>query len=169
MTMAEANWYALSIKSRHEFVVSGELRRKGIETFLPSVTKLSRWKDRKKLVELPLFPGYLFVYIAPDPEEFLRVVKTRGTVTLIALEPGRPTPVAPEEIRSLKRVLESGEKLDIYPHFQTGSRVRVKRGLLQGAEGVLAKKEDQDVFLVSIELLGRSVGVKMSADDVEAA
>jgi transcriptional antiterminator NusG len=165
----EANWYALSVRSRHEFVVSGELQRKGIETFLPSVTKLSQWKDRKKRVEFPLFPGYLFVHLLPDAEEFLRIVRTRGSVMFVSLDPGHPTPVPPEEISALKIILGSGENVDIYPRLKEGTPVRVKRGIFQGAEGVLARKEDQDVFLVSIELLGRSVGVKIYADDVEAA
>jgi transcription antitermination factor NusG len=166
--MSEANWYALYVKSRHEFVVSGELHRKGVETYLPSVTKLRQWKDRKKQVEVPLFPGYLFVHIAPDPEEFSKVIKTRGTVTFISLNPGHPTPLSPEEVSSLKILLESGEEVDIYPQLKEGAPVRVRRGVLKGAEGILAKKHDQSVFVVSIELLGRSVGVKIYADDVEA-
>lgn len=167
--MSEANWYALYVKSRHEFVVYEELHRKGIEAFLPSVTKLNQWKDRKKRVESPLFPGYLFVYILPYPEEFLRVIKTRGTVELISLKTGCPAPVEPQEISSLKILLASGNEVDIYPHLKEGAHVRVKRGIFQGAEGILAKKHDQHVFVVSIELLGRSVGVKIYADDVEAA
>jgi transcription antitermination factor NusG len=167
--MTNANWYAVYVKSRHEFVVSGELQRKGIETFLPSVAKLNQWKDRKKRVDVPLFPGYLFVSIAPDPEDFLRVLKTRGAVTFISLEPGAPTPVAPEEIRALKILLDVGEKIDVYPHLKQGARVRVKNGVFRGAEGVLARKEDHHVLLVSIKILGRSIGVKIYADDVEAA
>jgi transcription antitermination factor NusG len=169
MSISEAAWYALYVKSRHEFVVSGELQKKGIESFLPSVARLSQWKDRKKQVESPLFPGYLFVHIVPDPEEFLRVLKTRGAVTLISLNPGCPTPVAPEEISSLKIILQSGEKVDIYPQLKEGMPVRVRRGALRGAEGILMKKHDQHIFMVNIELLGRSVGVKVYADDVEAA
>jgi transcription elongation factor/antiterminator RfaH len=167
--LMEANWYALHVKSRHEFVVSGELQRKGIETFLPSVTKLNQWKDRKKRVEFPLFPGYLFVSIAPEPERFVNVIKTRGAVTFVSLEPGCPTTVAPEEIRALKIILAGSEQIDIYPRLKQGNRVRVKSGVFQGAEGILAKKEGQHMLLVSIELLGRSVGVKIHADDVEAA
>lgn len=169
MSTTKVDWYALYVKSRHEFVVMGELQRKGIETFLPSVMKLSQWKDRKKHVEVPLFPGYLFVHIEPNPEEFLRVVKTRGAVTLISLNPGCPTPVASEEICSLKVILQSGEEIDIYPQLKEGMPVRVRRGALRGAEGILAKRHDQHIFLVNIELLGRSVGVKIYADDVEAA
>jgi transcription antitermination factor NusG len=166
--MSKANWYALYVKSRHEFVVFGELRRKGIETYLPSVAKLSQWKDRKKLVEVPLFPGYLFVHITPDQEEFSRVIKTRGTVTFISLDPGHPTPLSNEEVSSLKILLESGEEVDIYPQLKEGTPVRMKRGVLKGAEGILAKKHNQSIFIISIELLGRSVGVKIHADDIEA-
>ncbi len=165
----ETNWYALYVKSRHEFTVSEELQRKGVETFLPSVTKLSQWKDRKKRVEFPLFPGYLFVSIAPEPEKFLNVIRTRGTVTFVSLEPGCPTPVAPEEISALKIILAGGEEVDIYPRLKQGSRVRMKNGVFRGAEGILEKKEDRHMLVVGIKLLGRSVGVKVYAEDVEAA
>ena len=165
----DLNWYALSVKSRHEFIARDELQKKGIETFLPSVTELRQWRDRKKNVEFPVFPGYLFVYIEPHAEEFLRVIKTRGTVNLISLEPGHPTPVVPEEIQALKTVLESGRAFDVYPQFQEGARVRIRRGPLQGTEGVLTNKEKQHLFFVNIEILGRSVGLKISPDDVEQA
>ncbi len=168
-TMMNANWYAVYVKSRHEFVVSGELQSKGIETFLPSVITLNQWKDRKKHIKTPLFPGYVFVSIQPDPEEFVRVVKTRGAVSFIAMEPGHPSPVDPAEINALKILLESGEQIDIHPHFKLGARVRVKSGVFRGATGTLARKDDHHVLFVSIEILGRSVGVKIYADDVEAA
>jgi transcription elongation factor/antiterminator RfaH len=162
-------WYALYVKSRHEFITEEELKRRGIETYLPSVTKVRQWSDRKKQVISPLFPGYLFVSIFPNPEEYLRVLKTRGAVTFISLQPGYPTSVSPEEIQSLKMLIESGEEIDIYPHFKEGERVRIKRGPLTGAEGVLKKKEDRYYFLVNIELLGRSVGINVQGDEIEAA
>lgn len=165
----KANWYALYVKSRHEFVAQQECERKGLQTFLPSVKRLRRWKDRKKFIDFPLFPGYLFVHVRQNPEEFLEVLKTRGVVTFISLEPGAPTPVSPEEIRSLRTLIESGEEFDTYPHLSEGSRVRVRYGPLKGAEGVLRKKEGQHMFLVNVELLGRSLGVKIYADDVEDA
>lgn len=145
------------------------MRRKGIETFLPSIRKMSQWKDRKKRVEFPLFPGYLFVSISPDPEDFMRVVTTRGTVRFISLEPGHPTPVAGEEIDALRIIVNSGEKIDVYPGLKLGERVRVRNGILRGAAGILIRKEDDHILLVSMEILGRSVGVKILADDVEAA
>jgi len=77
--------------------------------------------------------------------------------------------VPPEEISFLRLLIESGKELDIYPHIKEGAWVRVKRGSLKGAEGILEKKEDQYMFLVNIKLLGRSVGVKIYADDIESA
>jgi transcriptional antiterminator NusG len=162
-------WFALYVKSRHEFITDSELRKKGLETFLPSVKKLRHWKDRKKLIDFPLFPGYLFINIYPNPEEFINVLKTRGVVTLVSLGSGHPMPVSPEEISSLKLLIESGKELDIYPHLQEGAYVRIRKGALKGAEGVLKKKEDQYMFLVNINLLGRGVGVKIYADDIECA
>jgi transcription antitermination factor NusG len=160
-------WFALAVRSRHEFVVRDELVKKSIEAFLPSVVKMQQWRDRRKQVEFPVFPGYLFVSIAPEAEKFMQVIKTRGTVALVSLEPGHPTPIAPEEIAALKKVMESGKSFNVYPGYQLGARVRIRRGPLQGAEGVLGKREDAQLFFVNIEILGRSVGLKMAAEDME--
>ncbi len=167
--MDQANWYALWVKSRHEFVVSQELSRKGIDNFLPSVAKVRQWKDRKKVIDYPLFPGYLFVHLIPGPGKFLDVVKTRGSVSFISLDHGEPTSIIPEEIDSLKIMLASGEQIDVFPALKEGMLVRVKRGPLQGALGILAKREDHHIFIVNIEILGRSVGLKIYAEDVEKA
>lgn len=161
------NWYAVYVKPRHEFVAFGELQRKSVEAFLPSVKRISQWKDRKKLIEYPLFPGYVFVQVPSYPGAFLSVLKTRGVVSFIALEPYKPTPAAPEEISSLKLIIESGNCIDIYPHLKEGTRVRVTSGPLKYAEGVLAKREDEYQFVVNIELLGRSVAVKICVHDIE--
>ena len=162
------NWYALYVKSRHEFVTQGELVRKGISTFLPTVRKLSQWKDRKKWVELPLFPGYLFVCMQPFAEGFINVLRTRGAIDLITAEPGVPSPVPDEEINSLMILLASGQKIDIYPELRPGTRVRVKQGPLEGAVGTLENRENQCKFLVNIDMLGRSVGIMIDPDDIEA-
>jgi len=167
--MSDVNWYALWVRSRQEFVSADELQRKGIETFLPSVSRVRQWKDRKKLVVFPLFPGYLFVHVAPDAEVFLNVVKTRGAVSLLGQEPGYPAPVDPQEIRSLRLMIDSGEPLDLYPQLQEGAAVRIKQGPLKGAQGVLAEKNDQRLFVVNVNILGRSIGMKIDAEDIERA
>jgi transcription antitermination factor NusG len=163
------DWYAVYVKSRHEFVAFNELQRKGVEAFLPLVKRISQWKDRRKLIEYPLFPGYVFVQVPSYPGAFLEVLKTRGVVAFIALEPGKPTPAVPEEIASLRLLIESGNDIDIYPHLKEGTRVRMKSGPLKYAEGVLAKRENEYLFVVNIELLGRSVAVKICVHDIESA
>jgi transcription antitermination factor NusG len=160
-------WFVLYVKARHEFATNAELRKKGIETFLPSIKRWRQWRDRKKLIDFPLFPGYLFVHIFPNSEGFVNALRTRGAVNLISAELGRPTPVLPEEISSLRLLIESGKELDIYPHLKEGTWIRVRKGLLKGAEGILEKREDQYLFIVNIKLLGKSVGVKIYADDME--
>ncbi len=161
------NWYAAYTKSRHEFVAQNELSKKDIETFLPVVRKIRTWKDRKKWIDFPLFPGYLFIRTIPSYENFLDILKTRGIVTLLSSEAANPIPVPDEEINSLRLMLESGREIDIYPGLKEGSRVRIKRGPLTGAEGTLKVKNEQYMFLVNIEILGRSIGVKVYAEDLE--
>ncbi len=163
-----ARWYVVHVRSRHEFVVYGELCGKDMESFLPSAKKCSQWKDRKKLIEYPLFPGYVFVKVPAHPGAFLSVLKTRGVVAFVCLEPGMPTPVAPEEISSLKLLIGSGERFDVYPHFKEGTRVRVKNGPLRDAQGVLTKKNNEYQFSINVELLGRSIAVKVAAQDLES-
>ena len=160
-------WFVLYVKARHEFATNAELRKKGIETFLPSIKRWRQWRDRKKLIDFPLFPGYLFVHIFPNSEGFVNALRTRGAVNLISAELGRPTPVLPEEISSLRLLIESGKELDIYPHLKEGTWIRVRKGILKGAEGILEKREDQYLFIVNIKLLGKSVGAKIYADDME--
>ena len=162
-------WYAVYVRSRHEFVVHDDLRRKRIESFLPSVKRCSQWKDRKKLIEYPLFQGYVFVRPELRPGACLDVLKTRGIITFVALDRGVPTPIAPEEIASLRLVMECGDRIDIFPHLKEGTRVRVKTGPLENAEGIISRKENDYLFWVNIELLGRSVAVRITAKDVEAS
>ncbi len=169
MKMNEPNWYALWVKSHSEFVTSQELNRKGIENYVPATTRVRQWADRKKKVAFPLFPGYVMVHILPMADVFLNVVKTHGSVCFVCLEPGRPTPVAPQEIASLKILLQSGSQIDIYPALKEGTTVRVKRGPLSGAIGVLEKRKDEDIFIVNIEIFGRSVGTRINAEDIEQA
>jgi transcription antitermination factor NusG len=162
------SWYAVYVRSRHEFVTADELTRKGIETYLPAIQKVNQWKDRKKHIEYPLFPGYVFVQVPEYPGAFLDVLKSRGAVSFVSLEPGTPTPVSADELNSLRLVIGSGRELDVYPWLKEGARVRLKNGPLAGVEGVLNRKENECIFSVNVELLGRCVAVKVTPQDVEA-
>lgn len=161
------NWYALFVKSRHEFVTSEQLQKRGVEVFLPLISKTRRWSDRNKSVRFPLFPGYIFVHVRPSAETFLNIVRAHGTVSFVTQEPGRPTQVDPQEIQSLQLMLDAGSNLDIYPHLCEGTRVCVKQGPLKGAEGILMKKDDQQTFHVNINILGRSIGMTINPEDLD--
>lgn len=161
------NWYALFVRSRHEFATSEQLKKKGIEVLLPTVTRMRRWSDRNKAVTFPLFPGYVFVRVRPNAETFLEVLKTHGSVSFVSHVPGHPTPADPREMEALQKMLCSCDKLDLYPCLSVGRPVVIKRGPLQGAEGILMKKEEHDHFLININILGRSIGTCIDAEDIE--
>ena len=164
---SELKWYAVHVRSRHEFQVHDRLKLKGVETFLPTVERLRRWKDRKKMVTFPLFPGYLFVHITRSPSDILNVLKVQGVVRLLSTRPGEPEPVPDDQIQSLMRLVESREELDPYPYLKEGQRVRIRRGPLAGVEGILVEKLDKHLLVLSVDVLRQGVAVKINAYDVE--
>ncbi len=163
------NWYALYVRSKHEFVMSGQLQKQGVEVFLPVISRMRRWSDRDKCIQSPLFPGYIFVHIPRSAEVFLSILKWQGAVSFVMQEPGKPIPVDTREIESLRIMLQAGADLDVYPHLREGAHVLVTRGPLKGAEGILVKKNGDHVFLVNVNILGRSVGTRIDADDLEVS
>ncbi|MDI6802118.1 MAG: UpxY family transcription antiterminator [Thermodesulfovibrionales bacterium] len=162
-------WYAIHVKSRHEFKVMERLTNTGIEAFLPAVDRLSRWKDRKKLLSFPLFPGYLFVHIDKIYKEMLSVLKTPGVVRFLGMIPAEPEPVPDEQIISLKKLIDSKEDIDPYPYLKEGQRIRIKKGPLAGVEGMFLKRPGQHILIVSVDILRQGVSVKIDASDVESA
>ena len=165
------NWYAVYLRSKCEFISKLELLKKGIDVFLPTVKLLRQWKDRRKEMDFPLFPGYLFVHIQENIEARVQVLKTRGVVCLLSSSSGSPIPVPSSEIKNLVLVTRGERQLDVYTHLKEGHRVRVCRGPLEGAEGILHKKcaNNTCLFVVNVEILGRCVGINIHADDIEPA
>ena len=166
--ISDTCWYAVHVRSKHEFRVLERLTNSCIEAFLPVVERLNKWKDRKKLVTFPLFPGYLFVHIDKNYEVMLSVLKTPGVVRFIGIIPGEPEPVPEDQIASLKRVVESKETLDPYPYLKEGHRVRIKRGPLKGLEGILAEREGLHLLVLSVDILRQGLSLKIDASDVES-
>ena len=160
-------WYAIHVRSRHEFQISDRLKLKGIEAFLPKVEKLRKWKDRKKLVTFPLFPGYLFVRITEDARSMLEVMKIRGVVNMICMHPHQPAPIPDEQITALKRLVENREALDPYPYLAEGQNVRITKGPLAGIEGILVEKLDKHFLVLSVDVLRQGVALTINAADVE--
>lgn len=165
MTQADLHWYAVYTKSRHEKVAAEELWQKSIECFLPLQERLSKWKDRRKAVQFPLFPGYLFVRVAIT-ERRLDILKVPSVVRIIGFR-GRPEPIPEEQIQGVKTLVFNQMELDPYPYISEGDRVRIVRGPLRGLEGILLEKKNRFTFVLSIDLIQQSVACEIDAADVE--
>ena len=161
----EIAWFAIWTRSRHEKLVREQLERKGIEVFLPTITKWSRWKDRKKQVEWPLFPGYCFARF--DPEARLPVVSCDGVVSIISNE-GQPSTVPQVEIDGIRTLIESELAFDPVPFIKEGMMVEVKHGPLKGVVGRLVRKGAHARLVLSVNLIGQAVSVEVDASDVKA-
>lgn len=163
----EPEWYAVHLKSRHEFKVADRLTMKGIETFLPQVERARKWKDRKKMIAFPLFPGYLFVHTTRESQNLLRVLKVAGVVRIISTIPGEPDTIPEDQILSLKKLVDNKGEIDPYPYLNEGQRVRITTGPLQGVEGILVEKLDKHLLVLSVDVLRQGVALTINAGDVE--
>ncbi len=160
-------WYAIYTRSRYEQRVADSLGGRALDVFLPKVKVISRRRDRRKLIEVPLFSSYLFVHTALDPDTRLAIQKTPGVVSILGH--GRePRPVPAEEVESLLTIIQSGREIEPYAYLRAGMTVRVKSGPLRDATGFLLEKHDrQQRLIVSVHLMNQSVSVSLDACDVE--
>jgi len=162
---SDACWFALWTRSRHEQVVEAELLKKRIDAFLPTVTRWSRWKDRKKKIAMPLFPGYCFARF--DPRESLPVLKTIGVVSIVS-SAGQPASIPDHEITGIRQLLASELAFDPCPLISEGTLVEVTHGPLRGVIGRLLKKHENARLIISVETIGKAVSVEVDAADVKA-
>lgn len=161
----EMAWYAVWTRSRHESVVRQQLVQKGIESFLPTITRWSRWKDRRKRVEWPLFPGYCFARI--NPVNMLPVLTCAGVLRIVSFC-GEPAPLPEDDINNLRLVVERTDLYDRWPPIQEGMLVRVIHGPLSGITGRLLRRDANRASVVlSVDLINQGLKVEVEADDVE--
>lgn len=154
-------WYALRVKSNFEKLTSQILQQKGYEAFLPTYHTRNRWSDRMKSVERPLFPGYLFCRF--DQGDRLPILVTPGVVSVVGL--GKtPAPIPEAEIQSVKGIIRSGLPATPWPFVRVGQRLVMERGPLRGIEGILQEIKSQYRFIVSVDLLQRSVAAEVESD-----
>jgi transcriptional antiterminator NusG len=158
-------WFALWTRSRHEQVVRQQLEQKGITTFLPTVTRWSRWKDRKKQIDWPLFPGYCFARF--DPGDRLPVLKCAGVVNIVSFE-GEPAAIPEQEIEGIRQLVESDLAYDPCPMIREGMMVEVIHGPLKGVVGRLVRKGAHARLVLTVDLIGQAVSVEVDAADVRA-
>ncbi|MCF8093442.1 MAG: UpxY family transcription antiterminator [Desulfotignum sp.] len=162
------HWFALLTRSNFEQIVFDQITRKKINAFLPKTRKSSRRKDRKRIIEVPLFPGYLFVRSCFDAAHQLTILKTLGAVRLLGNGQG-PTPIPDTQIDSLKIMTSTGTDLI------TGSCIRLKKGdpvmvlegPMAGLKGEFFQYKGRGRVIVKISLLGQWAGVEMNEDNVE--
>ena len=152
-------WFAIWTRSRHEQVVREQLERKQIEAFLPTITRWSRWKDRKKKIDWPLFPGYCFARF--DPADTLPVLKCTGVVNIVSFE-GKPAPI-PESSSTASGCWSAASCSTIpCPLIREGMMVEVVHGPLRGVVGRLMRK-DATRAPGSVDLIGQDVASRSSA------
>jgi len=162
----ERHWYVLHTKSRHEKVVNDLLLKKSVEAYLPIVTVRSKRRDRKAMIRVPLFPGYLFVKTDLHPNSHLEVVKTVGAVRLIGNQ-HRPIPVPEEALESLQIMVDSNNPVTTGHRLKAGDKVMVVYGPFAGVVGTFVRHGGKGRVIVNIEALGQFAGVEVSEGDIE--
>jgi len=166
VTLAQPSWYAIRTRSRHEKKVADEIQAKGIPSFLPLMTRIHNWSDRRKKVELPLFPGYVFVHTASNPDTRLMVLRTFGVAGFVGSQ-GYGTPIPDKQIEDIRTIVDNGIGFEPYPFLHINQRVRIRGGSLDGVEGVLIAKNTDRSLVVSIELIQRAVLVRVTGYELE--
>ncbi|MEW6387770.1 MAG: UpxY family transcription antiterminator [Thermodesulfobacteriota bacterium] len=161
------HWYVIHTRSRHEAKVEERLRERGLETFLPRVTALSRRRDRRVYLQVPLFPGYLFIHTELAPPLYQEIIKLPGLVRILGIK-GRQQPVPQETVESIRALVSSDRPYYPWPYLERGRRVRIMEGPLAGAEGIiLERRERKRRLVVAVELFRRAVAVELEDEAVE--
>jgi transcription antitermination factor NusG len=154
-------WFGIRTRSNQEKMAASGLESKGFEHYLPTYRSRRRWSDRIVESDQPLFSGYVFCRF--NPQQRLPIVTTPGVVSIIGFGK-EPAPIADSEIEAVQTVLRSGLAAEPCPFLREGQRVRVKRGALEGVEGILLRKKSEWRMIVSISMLQRSLAVEIDRD-----
>jgi transcription antitermination factor NusG len=164
-TATQVRWYAVYTCANREKRVADQFASRGVEHFLPQYESVGRWKDRKVRLELPLFPGYLFVRLVA--RERLRVLQVPGVVRLVGFD-GSPTPMPDEDLERIREFLGRGWHAEPHPYLPAGRRARIMRGPLAGMEGIVLRRKNRSRMVLSFNLIQRSIAVEMDERDLVA-
>jgi len=162
---AAANWYALHTRARHEKAVAQRLEEHGISTFLPLVSEVRRWSDRRKHVHLPLFNCYVFAQLSSLNENRHQVYRTHGVFGIVG--PNGGVPIPEEQIEAVRILLSQELRWSNHPFLKIGQRVRVRGGSMDGVEGTLVSRNGDRTLVISIDAIQRSLAVRIEGYDVE--
>jgi transcription antitermination factor NusG len=161
----QACWYAVRTRPRHEKKVVAELEEKGIAIYLPLVTQVHRWSDRRKVVQVPLFSCYAFVHSVLDLHLRLALHGISGALGFVGPN-NQGIPIPDEQIEGIRTLITNNVPLMPYPLLKTGQRVRVRGGALHGVEGILAMKDERRL-VISVEGISSSFSISLEGYDVE--
>ena len=163
---ASQAWFAVHTRSKCERKVATQLREMQINCFLPTMKEVHLWSDRRKVIDQPLFPGYLFVRIPAEGRTRVTVLRTNGVVGFVGIQ-GQGIPIPDVEIENIQILLSSKVPFEPYPFLSVGQKVRIHGGYLDGIEGILAAKNSDRSVVISIDLIQRSLAVRVSGFDLE--
>ena len=165
--LAEAeNWYGLQTRPRHEKIVAQRLEERGVTTFLPLVTEVHRWSDRKKSVQMPLFSCYVFARFVPNRVDRLRVLRVDGVFGLVG-DRGEGAPIPDEQINTVRSLIGGQLPWSTHPFLKIGQRVRIRGGALDGLEGILVSRNGDRTLVISVDAIQRSLAVRVEGYEVE--
>jgi transcription antitermination factor NusG len=159
-------WYAAYVRHQHERKAANLLESKGVEVFLPTHKSTRKWKDRNKVLSLPLFPGYLFLQCML--EEKYNVLNTPGIFFLVE-SGGCPCAIPQQEIEAVRRVVDSGIPAQSHAFVAEGDRVSIRSGPLAGVSGILSRFRNQYRIVLTVELLRKAVSIEVEIDNIEPA
>jgi transcription antitermination factor NusG len=163
----QAKWYAVQTRARNEKAIATRFEEQGLTTFLPLVTEVRRWSDRKKEVVTPLFSCYVFVQlVASNYDARIRVCRTDGVFRIVSMR-GEAIPIPDEQIESLRTVVTQQVSWSEHSFLEIGQRVRIRDGCLQGVEGVLLAHNSDRTLIISVDAIQRSLAVRVEGYDVE--
>jgi len=157
-------WLAVYTRSGHESAVAKQFQQKGLEALLPKYCRLSRWSDRIRRIDTPLFPSFVFVRVGEG--ERSRVLQTAGVVSVVCCA-GTPVTLSEPEIQRLRRCATDPYAIEPHPYLRVGQRVRVKHGPFQNWEGVLVQKKNSTRLVITVEQILKSVSIDLHGADVE--
>jgi transcription antitermination factor NusG len=160
----QPNWYAASTNSNHEKQVAARLEARAVQYFLPLYKSLRKWKDRRVFLDMPLFPGYIFVRLTRTSQ--LRALEIPGVVRLIGFG-GQPCALPENEIEILRTGIANRLNIEPHPCVTAGCRVRVMKGPLIGLEGILVRQKNSSRVVLTLDAIARSAAVEVDARDVD--
>lgn len=159
-------WFAVHTRSKCEKKVATQLGERRINCFLPTVKEVRLWSDRRKVIDQPLFPGYVFVHIPAEDRTRVTVLRTNGVAGFVGIQ-GHGIPIPDAEIENIQVLLSSKVPFEPYPFLTVGQKVRIRGGYLDGVEGILAAKNSDQSVVISVDLIQRSLAVRVSGFDLE--